>query len=194
MNKKLVWIGGLLILVLLGGVWVFYYESKYTPAQVKPEAVSIQASPPAAESESPKSSAKPEATRDGASAAPKPTQTQNEPSRQASPTPPLISASPTENTDGIRIALAAGKDSYAANVPSGSTVYEAMEVLAVQTSFKFKSKYFPGLGYLIDEINGVRNAGGKYWMLYVNKKFATLGASQYKLSAGDSVEWRYESQ
>jgi len=70
-----------------------------------------------------------------------------------------------------------------------------MTVLASSsaTPFVFKAKEYPGMGYLVEEINGIKGAGGKYWTLYVNGKYATVGVSQYKPNDGDVIDWRYES-
>ena len=94
----------------------------------------------------------------------------------------------------MHIVFSAGPNSYSADVKSGSTVYDAMLALASSTNFAFKSQYYSGLGYFINEINSQPNGGGTYWTLYVNGKYSNVGASQYKLQPGDSVEWKYEKQ
>ena len=64
--------------------------------------------------------------------------------------------------------------------------------LSAHHPLTFTSTYYSGLGYLIDELNGVKNENGMYWTLYVNGKYSVVGASGYKLSEGDSIEWKYE--
>lgn len=96
----------------------------------------------------------------------------------------------TEQKNNIKITVSVGQNSYVVSAPAGSTVYEAIEILASTTSaFSFKDKYYSGLGYFIEEINGVKNENGKYWTLYVNGKYSTVGASQYKVLEGDRIEW-----
>jgi|SRR3989344_4847917 len=85
----------------------------------------------------------------------------------------------------------AGNENYEISVPKGARVYDAMKVLASSTSFTYSSRYYSGLGYFIEAINEIKNANGNYWTLYVNGKYATVGASEYVLSAGDRIEWRY---
>ncbi len=97
-------------------------------------------------------------------------------------------------TSSVSITFSAGTDSYSADVKDGSTVYDAMLTLASTTNFTFKSQYYSGLGYFVKEINGKPNGNGVYWTLYVNGKYSNVGASQYKLQPGDSVEWKYEKQ
>lgn len=80
------------------------------------------------------------------------------------------------------------------NPPKNHSVYEAMTALASTTDFTFKSKYYPGLGFFIEEINGVKNADGFYWTLYINGRYSTVGASQYILKDKDRYEWKYEKK
>ena len=94
----------------------------------------------------------------------------------------------------LSVNFVVGAKNYSANVPAGSTTYDAMNILASTTDFSFKSDFYSGLGYFIEEINGVKNSGGYYWTLYVDGKYSEVGASSYKLLSGDSVEWKYEKK
>jgi len=87
-----------------------------------------------------------------------------------------------------------GDKKYSAAILPGQSVYEAMQILSSTTSFTFKAKYYPSLGYFIDEINGVKNTDGFYWTLYVNDTYSTVGAAQVILKDGDKVEWKYEKK
>jgi hypothetical protein len=93
----------------------------------------------------------------------------------------------------VTVTLIAGK-SYAVSVSTNTTVYHAMEKLASTTSFEFNAKYYAGLGYFIQEINGQENNNGRYWTLYVNDVFSPVGASQYILENNDKVEWKFEKK
>ncbi|MBI4160718.1 MAG: DUF4430 domain-containing protein, partial [Candidatus Yanofskybacteria bacterium] len=105
-----------------------------------------------------------------------------------------ISNSSDSVNELININFVAGDFSRSFKVPSGSTAYDAMLVLASTTNLTFKSEYYSGLGYFVKEINGKPNSGGTYWTLYVNGKYSMIGTSQYKLQPGDAVEWKYEKQ
>jgi len=83
---------------------------------------------------------------------------------------------------------------YPLSVPEGTSVYEAMEVLASTTDFRFESQEYSGLGYFIRGIGGTRNSDGRYWTFYVNGSYSMVGASQYRLREGDSVEWKFEKK
>jgi len=67
-----------------------------------------------------------------------------------------------------------------------------MRALASTSSFTFAGRDYPSLGFFVDSINGQKNAGGRYWILYVNDVSATNGVSSTVLQAGDLIEWKYE--
>lgn len=117
-------------------------------------------------------------------------------------------AAQEQSVNLIKVTLAAGDNGstwlttgkYDISVEKGATVYDVMAKLASSTcgeqcrtvnSFSFSARYYSGLGYFIDAINGIKNANGSYWTLYVNGKYATVGASTHQLSEGDSIEWKY---
>jgi hypothetical protein len=102
---------------------------------------------------------------------------------------------PIQNTlSPVSIVLRAGEAQYVALVPENSSVYDTMKVLASTTSFTFDATYYPSLGYFIEQINGITNADGTYWTLYINNAYSTIGASQYRIRKGDTVEWKYENK
>lgn len=108
--------------------------------------------------------------------------------------PDNSSAVSSSDDQKIKVSFTAGEFSRSFDIPADSTAYDLMTELASTTDFAFKSRYYSGLGYFVQEINGRPNAGGAYWTLYVNGKYSNVGASQYKLQPGDAVEWRYEKQ
>ena len=99
----------------------------------------------------------------------------------------------TQTESKIKVTLIAGDKTYTASIPKDGSVYYVMTTLASSTTahFTFKAKEYPGMGYLIEEINGVKGANGKYWTFYVNGKSSDVGVSQYKLKNGDVIDWRY---
>ena len=90
------------------------------------------------------------------------------------------------------ITLAVGGNSYATFASTGSTVLDAMRVLASTGDFTFTGKDYPSLGFFVGSINGKKAENGHNWILYVNGKLSGTGASQTTLNAGDALEWRYE--
>jgi len=77
-----------------------------------------------------------------------------------------------------------------------TTVYEAMQRLTADSRqpFLFSAKEFSGMGYFVEEINGLKNNNqtGEYWIYYLNGQSATMGISQLILKPGDKIEWKYE--
>ncbi len=112
------------------------------------------------------------------------------PSYSSSTVSQTLVASATEKK--ISVNFSAGDKKYSLAVSAGSSIYDAMNILASTTDFSFKASFYPGLGYFIDEINGIKNQSGEYWTLYVDGSYSNVGASSYKLKDGDSVEWKYE--
>lgn len=88
--------------------------------------------------------------------------------------------------------LSVAGSSYAAFAPSGSTVFNAMKVLASTSDFAFTGKDYPSLGFFVESVNGQKAESGHNWILYVNGTLSGTGASQTTLKAGDAIEWRYE--
>ena len=56
----------------------------------------------------------------------------------------------------------------------------------------YESRSYPSLGSFIESIDGLKNGGGSYWMLYLNGVSASVGMSQATVVPGDHIEWRYE--
>ncbi|MDO8551916.1 MAG: DUF4430 domain-containing protein [bacterium] len=109
----------------------------------------------------------------------------------------------SEKSTGIEFTLIVGEELYEDNVPPGSTILDAMNILASSTKFRFTSKDFPGMGAFVESINGLpaprsaRQAGkiaadGYYWILYVNGAKAQQGISTIIVNPENSVEWKYE--
>lgn len=105
---------------------------------------------------------------------------------------PAPAATASVATSATNATLIVGAVSYPIAVSSDETVIDAMNTLMADRTLTFTGRDYPGLGFFVDSINGERNAGGKYWILYVNGVSASAGASATMLRTGDTVEWRYE--
>lgn len=89
--------------------------------------------------------------------------------------------------------------SYA--VDRGATAADLSEAMFAQTGLAHESgdgSYGWFLNtitspYDADQTLGYSAATGKYWQLFINGKFAMVGASGYSLQAGDSITWYYGS-
>lgn len=96
--------------------------------------------------------------------------------------------------DALSVSLIINQNKYALAIPIKSSVYEAMKKAQDTTTFRFSGKEFSGMGFFVEEIDGVKNdyRGGRYWIYYVNDKKASVGISNYILNAGDTISWKYE--
>ncbi len=87
--------------------------------------------------------------------------------------------------------IVAGR-SYPLILEVNTTVLGAMQELVSSGVLSFTGKEFPSLGFFVESINGVKNAGGAYWMLYQNGTQSKVGVSSVPVSPGDVIEWKYE--
>ena len=94
--------------------------------------------------------------------------------------------------EAISATLKVSDTTYPLKVIPGETVIEAMQSLSSRSEFIFTGRDYPGLGFFVDSVNGIKNADGLYWVFYINGVSATVGASTAKLHAGDVVEWKYK--
>lgn len=107
-------------------------------------------------------------------------------------------APPQENTTeaAIEATLAVGEKTYSVSLPEGSSVYDLM-VRAQETSdFHFKGREFSGLGFFVQELNGVAEnpRQGMFWIYYINGEKAKVGISAYAVKADDIISWKYEHE
>ncbi len=113
---------------------------------------------------------------------------------QVSPqTTSVQSPSTTSSTpEALRATLKVGDKTYSVLITSGETVLDAMRTLASTSDFIFNGRDYAGLGFFVDSINGTKNEGGMYWILYINGVLASNGVSATTLKTGDVAEWKYE--
>jgi len=110
--------------------------------------------------------------------------------RVGSPTPtdlperPTPQASPTPTT--------AGEERVSVPVFAEGMVLDVMYAARAQGSLAFSGTEYPGLGFFMEEIQGVRQGNGRYWILYLNGKAAEQGASHVRVAPTDTLEWRLE--
>lgn len=111
--------------------------------------------------------------------------------------PQVDSLPDLEDRTLIKAVLEAPDLAYSVSMPEGSTAYDLMATAAAQhNDFSFKGKEFSGLGFFVEEINGLPQdkEKGFYWIYYINGEKAPVGISQYKLKANDIITWKYEKE
>ncbi len=190
MNKKILYIS-VVALVILAAAGIFLDSHReYPQSATQQEAISTAVSVNTGSTAS--TTAISEQNTSGNLKTQSKNQTLAQESTQTSTTS-STTVSSGENTHQIQISFVAGSTTYAESVPQGSTAYDAMAILASTTpSFNFKAAYYSGLGYFVQEINGIKNSSSMYWTLYINGAYSTVGASSYVVKNGDTVEWRFE--
>ncbi|MFA6306491.1 MAG: DUF4430 domain-containing protein [Patescibacteria group bacterium] len=100
---------------------------------------------------------------------------------------------PTE--EKIKVVMIISGVKYEAAVKLGGSVYDLMNILNQENKINFSGKNYSGLGFFMEEINGVKNnPAGANWLYYVNGQPAQTGVSNYELKNNDTIEWKYENK
>lgn len=107
---------------------------------------------------------------------------------------PLVSPSPSPQAITVLLSLRYNGESpdtvSAVTVNSGSSVLDVLRQLK-QAQLVTKDYSF---GTLVESIDGVKNGTNqKYWLYSVNKKEATISASQYMVKHDDQVVWEFKA-
>lgn len=79
------------------------------------------------------------------------------------------------------------------NYEEGETLWSVMQQMLVEKDIALDyENYGEGLGALITKIGDKKNGDeGRYWQYFVNGEYAKVGVSNYKVNAGDIVEWKF---
>jgi hypothetical protein len=106
---------------------------------------------------------------------------------------PTSSPATDDPTETVSTTFTIDNTKYAIKVKPGTTAFEGMIKLKESNQISFSAKKFSGLGYFIEEINGIKNSPstGFYWTLYINNQEAKIGVSNYILKPNDIITWRY---
>lgn len=82
----------------------------------------------------------------------------------------------------------------------GITVLQAMSIAdsIIDTSFTFRVVYASFYGAFVDMIDGVPDANGNYWILYIDGVQASTGVSEAIIventpGANVDIEWKFEN-
>ena len=62
----------------------------------------------------------------------------------------------------------------------------------LKSGHTIETKTFSGIGEYVTTIDGKKEDSKHFWALYVNGKQSQVGASDYKVKAGDKIEWKFE--
>lgn len=104
----------------------------------------------------------------------------------------VVSVTPEpEMQDKVTITIDGGVTTEV-SFTAGMTVHEAMQNADAMGAFQYETSDHSSLGVFVESINGIGKDSGKNWILRVNGKLATVGASGYELQSGDQITWTYE--
>jgi len=100
------------------------------------------------------------------------------------------------NVPSISAILEVNDRRYEVSLPQGSSVYALMVAAKDQYGFSFGGREFPGMGFFVEEINGLEQnpRAGKYWIYSINGRKAEVGISLYQLKTHDVISWKYEDE
>ena len=101
----------------------------------------------------------------------------------------------SETNNPISATIEINNQKYNLKLKESSTVYDALQQLTNDKKNTIVMKEFKGMGYFVDEINGIKNdnQNNKYWIYYINGQSAKMGISSYVLKNNDLITWKYEA-
>lgn len=110
-----------------------------------------------------------------------------------------LNNSPATSTVSLMLDFGDGSVSTFQNIPiSGtSTLFDVLLHLSESDSITMTyDDYGNEMGSLVQSIDGYVNGDTRntYWQIWVNNEYAKIGASHYRVSPGDSIEWKFINQ
>lgn len=86
-----------------------------------------------------------------------------------------------------QVVLGSGRSAETLELKAGQTALDLLKA-----SHTIETKTFSGIGEYVTTIDGKKEDSKHFWALYVNGKQSQVGASDYKVKAGDKIEWKFE--
>lgn len=109
------------------------------------------------------------------------------PTAASVPAPEAVSAHATQESvtqePGTTYVLAATEE---------GTVLDVMNKAVEAGSFSYRGRTYPGIGLFVEEIGGLKNEKGMFWILYINGETSDRGVSSARVVPGDMITWQYE--
>jgi hypothetical protein len=105
--------------------------------------------------------------------------------------PPVYTT--TEDTEGpSEVMLEGPQTTYTLDVMEMGTVLEVMDKAVAEGVFSYRGRTYPGIGVFVEEVGGLKNEKGMYWILYINGETSDRGVSSARVVPGDVITWNYE--
>ena len=101
-----------------------------------------------------------------------------------------------EQDNLVKATLRVADKTYPVSLPQDSSVHDLMVKAQETSDFQFKGREFPGLGFFVQELNGLAEnpRQGTFWIYYINGEKAKVGISAYTVKADDTISWKYEHE
>jgi len=99
-----------------------------------------------------------------------------------------------EIKNSLNITIEIPNQQFLLQLPEKTTVYDAIQKLITDKKINVSMKEFKGMGYFVEEINGLKNdkQTGEYWFYYINGQPAKIGISGYTLKNNDLITWKFK--
>jgi hypothetical protein len=81
---------------------------------------------------------------------------------------------------------------YKLDVTEAGTVLDVMDRAVAGGTFSYQGRTYSGIGVFVEEVGGLKNAKGMYWILYINGETSDKGVSSARVVPGDVIMWNYE--
>ena len=112
--------------------------------------------------------------------------------------PTAIEPNTVPSTAPVTLQIDLGNDKIIANysLTAGKEelLWPVMKKILDDRQIYLKSQSYGGLGVLVTQIGDYPNGqDGKFWQYFINGNYAPVGASSYRLKAGDLIEWQFAS-
>lgn len=77
-------------------------------------------------------------------------------------------------------------------IKANQTVLDVLKEVTAKNNIALATKDYKDLGALVERIGDKTNdQDNKYWQYFVNGELAKVGASSFKLTGGERVEWKF---
>ena len=85
-----------------------------------------------------------------------------------------------------------GLGSYKVVLKSGDTAFSVLQRAASENKFALTFEKYD-FGVFVTGIGKIVPVGNQYWAFYFNGAYSQVGASDQKVSSGDTIFWQLES-
>lgn len=82
--------------------------------------------------------------------------------------------------------------SYKITLLKNSTVFSLLKELAKRENFNIGLTIYPGMGVLVESIDGYKNGtDNKYWQYWANDQLPMVASDKKQVEGGEKIEWKF---